>query len=134
MKILVKEKIPSMTVTTLRECGHDVTDIRGTTLQGLNDDEFWQLARREQRLFFTTDKGFTLHRPEAHAGLIIIRLRKPNRLGIHQRVIKALATHKEDEWFGTTVVMRDSVQSVWRSTDLKRMLCPVLHVLIMESS
>ena len=68
----------------------------------------------ESRLLITTDKGFTQHRNESHQGILIIRLRKPNQNKIHQRIMKALNEFSEDECNGTLVVMRDTVQSVWR--------------------
>ncbi len=58
MKILVDENIPTTTVTELREQGHDVLDIRGTSEQGMADRQLWQKAVQEQRLLITTDKGF----------------------------------------------------------------------------
>ena len=47
MKILVDENIPATTVTELREQGHDVLDIRGTSDQGMADQELWQKAVQE---------------------------------------------------------------------------------------
>ena len=38
MKICVDENIPLVTVVELRNLGHDVLDIRGTTEQGLTDE------------------------------------------------------------------------------------------------
>ena len=50
MNILVDENIPLMTVTALRQLGHDVKDIRGTDPQGLHDEELWTLALAEERV------------------------------------------------------------------------------------
>lgn len=115
MKILVDENIPATTVTELREQGHDVIDIRGTSEQGMADQQLWQKAVQEQRLMITTDKGFAEHREEPHHGLLIIRLKQPSRGKIHQRVLQALRRHSSDQWPGLMVVMRDSFQSTWRS-------------------
>ena len=62
MKILVDENIPRMTVNRLRELGHDVRDIRGSSDQGMADAALWDIAVRESRLLITTDKGFTEYR------------------------------------------------------------------------
>lgn len=70
MRILVDENVPLMTVPALREDGHDVLDIRGTRLQGLADDQLWELAQRERRLLITTDKGFARRREEPHGGIL----------------------------------------------------------------
>ena len=115
MKIFADENIPSMTVRDLCSKGFDVADILGTPEQGMPDEKLWQEAQKEKRLLITTDKGFSLHRNEAHHGILIIRLKKPTRLKIHQRIMQAIKKYSEKQWAGLTVVMRDSVQSSWRS-------------------
>lgn len=114
MKILVDENIPGISVSELRKVGHDVADLRGTDRQGLADDELWTLAQLDQRLLISTDKGFAEHRSENHHGILIIRLRQPCEQTIHTRVILALKRFAEHEWPGLLVVMRDSVQSIYR--------------------
>ena len=116
--MLVDENIPIMTVQALRSIGHDVLDIRRTPDEGMPDDNLWQLAQRERRLLITTDKGFTQHRYSTHHGILIVRLRHPNRQRIHQRVMQAITHFPTEEWPGLIVVMRDVVQSVWRSGNI----------------
>ena len=111
---MVDENIPHMTVLMLRELGHDVFDIRRTPDQGMPDENLWELVQRERRLLITTDKGFTQHRYSAHHGILIIRLRQPNRNRIHERVMQAVTQFRDEEWPGLVVVMRDTVQSIWR--------------------
>jgi len=115
MKIFVDENIPLMTVRVLREMGHDVRDIRGTAEKGITDDALWEIAQQEGRLLITTDKGFTQHREELHHGILIVRLRQPNRHKIHQRVMQAMTQFAAEEWRDLLVVMRDVMQSVWRT-------------------
>lgn len=115
MKIFVDENIPALTVERLREAGHDVLDIRGTSRQGLADDELWTLAQTERCVLVTTDKGFTRFRDETHFGMLVIRLRQPNVQRIHTRILAAFRRYADAEWPGRLVVMRDLVQSVYRS-------------------
>ena len=115
MKICVDENIPIITVVELRNLGHDVVDIRGTTEQGLTDELLWEKVQGENRLLITTDKGFTNHRAEAHCGILIVRLRQPNEQKIHARIMQAFNQFSEGEWQELLVVMRDTVQSVWRN-------------------
>ena len=117
MKILVDENVPMMTVQQLRDEGHNVLDIRGTPDEGMEDETLWQMTQREKRLFITTDKGFSQYRNEKHHGILIIRLRQPNRQKIHQRVMQAITQFQEKDWSGLLVVMRDAVQSSWRFED-----------------
>ena len=116
MRALVDENIPHITVAGLRKLAHDVLEIRGTMEQGMSDDLLWARAQNEQRLLITTDKGFVSHRDERHSGVLIIRLRQPNEQKIHARVMQALNRFAEREWPGLLVVMRDTVQSVWRAS------------------
>jgi len=91
MKVAVDENIPLMTVRALRVMGHDVRDIRGTPEEGMDDAPLWEMVQREERVLITTDKGFTQYRTTQHHGLLIIRLRRPNRYRIHQRIMQAMA-------------------------------------------
>lgn len=116
MKIFVDENIPLTTVKQLRSKGFDVTDIRGTPDQGMIDELLWKRTQKEKRLLITTDKGFSICRYEDHYGILIIRLKQPTRLKIHQHIMQAIAKYSEQDWPGLLVVMRDSVQSTWRST------------------
>jgi predicted nuclease of predicted toxin-antitoxin system len=116
MKVLVDENIPHMTVDHLRELGHDVKDIRGTCDQGLADSDLWVLAMDEARLLITTDKGFTEYRGVAgHNGILVVRLRQPNRLKIHESVMLAMRRFQEGDWPSLLVVMRDATISTSRA-------------------
>lgn len=115
MKILVDENIPLMTVQALRESGHDVLDIRGSADEGSADWSLWGIAQQQKRLLISTDKGFASHRDEFHWGMLIVRLRQPNREKIHRRVMRATNQFSADQWRGLLVTMRDVARSVWRS-------------------
>ena len=115
MKVLVDENIPRMTVDRLRELGHDVRDVRGTLEQGSVDSEIWSHVTNEKRLLITTDKGFTEYRGTAHYGILIVRLRQPNRLKIHESIMHAIERFDESQWPGLLVVMRDATISTSRA-------------------
>ena len=63
-----------MTVAALIALGHDVKDIRGTSMQGAADSDLWTLAMVERRALVTTDKGFTEYRSVPHHGILVVRL------------------------------------------------------------
>ena len=115
MKIFIDENIPAMTVNELRQQGIDVIDIRGTKDQGIPDEILWQKAQNEKCLLITTDKGFSNYREQPHYGILIIRLKQPTRSKIRRSVMRALKKYSEKEWPGLMVVMRDAVQSTWKS-------------------
>lgn len=114
MKILVDENIPRMTFEALVNLGHDVRDVRGTTGEGMPDHDLWKVAQDEQRLLITTDKGFSAHRGSEHAGVLIVRLKQPNRERIHDRVLQVISRFEEGEWPGAVMVVRDRAVGVWR--------------------
>jgi len=111
MRILVDENIPRMTVDALSALGNDVKDIRGTPAKGLPDPELWQVAATEARLLITTDKGFSEFRTVPHHGILIVRLRQPNRRKIHHAVMRAIEKFEESEWRNLLVVVRDTTMS-----------------------
>jgi len=114
MKILVDENIPRVTVETLRGLGHDVKDVRGTAQQAMADPDLWQVALTEERLLVTTDKGFTAYRNAHHHGILVVRLRQPNRHKINSSVLLALRRFAESEWPNLVVVVRDRTMSTSR--------------------
>jgi hypothetical protein len=59
-------------------------------------------------------QGLRDYRNENHWGILIVRLHQPNEQRIHVRVMAALRQFPESDWRGLLVVMRDSVQSLYR--------------------
>jgi predicted nuclease of predicted toxin-antitoxin system len=115
MRILVDENIPKATAEALRRLGHDIRDIRGTSHEGISDDELWTIAQRDGRLLITTDRGFSTRRHGKHSGVLIVRLKQPNRSKIHSQVLGTLARFTEEEWPGLVVIVRDRALSVWHA-------------------
>jgi predicted nuclease of predicted toxin-antitoxin system len=115
MRVLVDENIPRMTVEGLRSLGHDVKDIRGASDQGAADADLWRLALAERRALVTTDKGFTEYRSTPHYGILIVRLRQPNRQKIHNSVMHVFERFSEEEWPNLLVVVRDTTMSTSRA-------------------
>ena len=112
MKILIDENIPAMTVEALRDLKHDVQDIRQTKHKGVDDKILWEIAQREERLLVTTDMGFSSHREKKHHGVLIVRLKQPNRQKIHERVMQSIT--QEKDWSGLLLVMHDHLKRSWR--------------------
>jgi Domain of unknown function (DUF5615) len=69
---------------------------------------------RGEHLLITTDKGFTQYHAVPHHGVLIIRLRRPNRHKMHQRIMQALRQFSDTAWSALLVIMWDVVQSTWR--------------------
>ena len=73
------------------------------------------MVQAQGRLLVTTDTGFVEYADAPHWGILIIRLRRPNRAAIHLRVMTALRQYRPEEWPGLLVVTKDRVKSVRRS-------------------
>ena len=114
MKILADENVPGITVRALKDMGHDVSDLRGTDKEGSPDDAVWKIAQEEGRVLLTTDRGFASRRGEDHHGILLVCLKRPSRLRIHERALLAFGQFAETQWPGLVVMMRDTVQSVYR--------------------
>ena len=115
MRVLVDENVPRMTVDSLRALRHDVKDVRGTCDQGVADSDLWALALAESRTLIRTDKGFTEYRSVPHHGILIVRLRQPNRQRIHQAVMRGIERFPDEEWPNLLVVIRDTTMSTSRA-------------------
>lgn len=113
MRILVDENIPLMSVLTLRRLGHEVIDIRGTKDEGISDERLWEVVQENEALLITTDKGFRHHHPSRnHFGILIVRLRRPNRERIHKRILDMMARFSPNEWRGMLVIAQDKIHRV----------------------
>ena len=82
MKFLLDENFPKSAEKLLIELGHQVIDIRGTELQGIDDFRLFELAQENVAVLLTTDRDFyhtvPLRYPNHH-GVIVIALKQPNR-------------------------------------------------------
>jgi predicted nuclease of predicted toxin-antitoxin system len=61
-KIFVDENIPLISVLELKRKGFEIIDVRGTGLEGISDEEVWNIAQQKQCLLITTDKSFSKKR------------------------------------------------------------------------
>lgn len=115
MRIVVDENIPNRTIDELRGQGHAVTDIKQTVHRAGDDETVWEVAQKELALLVSTDKGFADNWDSTHHGILIVRLRQPNREKIHERVMQAMKTVAETDWPGLLLVMRDQTWTSRRS-------------------
>ena len=113
MKILVDENIPNFTVEQLRQLGHDVKDIRGTQQEGIDDSIVWEIAQSENRLLISTDKIFTHnhYRDKNHKGIILVLLKQPTLMKIHNRIMNAANEYSEEMLQNSLIIIKDTVVS-----------------------
>lgn len=85
MKFLLDENFPKSAEKVLIELGHQVIDIRGTKLQGVDDFRLFEIAQENEAILLTTDRDFYHTVPlrySDHHGVIVIALKQPNREAI----------------------------------------------------
>lgn len=110
MNIKLDENLPERLVSVLRDLGHDVDTVRTERLNGRDDIDVWHAAQSAQRFFVTQDLDFSDMRrytPGTHAGLLLVRLAKPGRDALLERVSSLFASEPVNEWRGCLVVTTD---------------------------
>jgi hypothetical protein len=78
---------------------------------GRPDREVWQAAKAADRFLITQDLDFSdlrQYTPGTHAGLLLVRLARPGRKALIDRVKSLFATQPVDQWKGCLVVMTDN--------------------------
>ena len=110
MKIKLDENLPNRLVSVLSDFGHDVDTVRSEQLAGCDDHAVWNGAQSAGRFLITQDLDFSDVRryvPGTHAGLLLVRLAKPGRDVLLERVSMRFATEPVDDWRGCLIVATD---------------------------
>ena len=93
--------------TLLRDLGHDVHTVGDEALIGQEDREIWQAAQKESRFLITQDLDFSDTRrfvPGSHHGILVMRLRSPNRTNLVARIQEVFQSESIDKWAACFVV------------------------------
>jgi predicted nuclease of predicted toxin-antitoxin system len=107
MKIKLDENLPLRLAASLNDLGHDVETVRDEQLIGHRDAEIWEAAQKESRFLITQDMDFSDSRrfaPGSHSGILLVRLRPPNRRNLVVRVAELFQTETTEEWSRCFVV------------------------------
>ncbi|MGB8473117.1 MAG: DUF5615 family PIN-like protein [Candidatus Acidiferrum sp.] len=107
MKIKLDENLPASLTSLIESRGHEVYSICEEGLIGHTDVEVWSAAQRESRFLITQDLDFPdLRRffPGTHHGILLVRLRTPNRENLALRVAEIFRTEDVESWVGCFVV------------------------------
>ena len=110
MNIKLDENMPERLVSVLSDFGHDVDTVRGEQMAGRDDTDVWGAAQSDARFLITQDLDFSdlrRYTPGTHAGLLLVRLPRPGRGALFERVSMLFATEPVVEWRGCLVVATD---------------------------
>ena len=118
MKIKLDENLPERLATVLTRLGHDVDTVYAERLNGRVDADVWNGTQTAERFLITQDLDFSDMRryvPGTHAGLLLVRLARPGRSALLERVSQVFETEKVEDWAGCLVVVTDRKVRVRRS-------------------
>ena len=93
MRFLADESCDFAVIRALRAAGHDVAAVAEITPRA-DDERVMSLAQSEQRILLTEDKNFgqMVHAaPTATPGVILLRFRSRERLGLGRAVVDLVA-------------------------------------------
>jgi predicted nuclease of predicted toxin-antitoxin system len=110
MKIKLDENLPACLRAVLSNLNHDVRTVGEENLSGATDSEVWETAQREARFLITQDLDFSdLRRftPGTHRGVLIVRLRSPDRESLTRRVAGLFRHEDVNRWASCFVVATD---------------------------
>ncbi len=85
MRFKVDENLPREVAQLLQQAGHDATSVLAQHLGGSPDTAIAAVCQQERRVLLTLDLDFANIRnypPEKYAGLIVLRLRRQDKLHI----------------------------------------------------
>lgn len=107
MKIKLDENFPLRLAILLKDLGHDAHTLHDEFLVGHPDREIWEATQKESRFLITQDLDFSDLRqfaPGSHHGMLLVRLRSPNRSDLIERVGELFQKENASEWAGCFVV------------------------------
>jgi len=108
MRIKPDENLPAEITELFASFNHEVDTVQGESLVGFPDEAVFRAAGASGRMLFTQDLDFSdirKFRPGTHPGLVLIRLRDPNRRRIIERMRQVLQTESIDGWSQCFVVI-----------------------------
>lgn len=114
----VDENLPPSVAALLREAGYDACTVNDQGLGGAADPRIADVCRTERRAVVTLDVDFANIRaypPEAHAGLIVLRLTRqdsPHVLAVIRGLLPQLA---HEPLVGRLWIVEEDKLRIWSS-------------------
>lgn len=107
MRIKLDENLPVSLKAVLSNLHHDVHTLPEESLSGASDPAVWEAAQQDARFFITQDLDFSdLRRfaPGTHHGILLVRLRSPDRQSLIRRVTEVFEYEDVSGWAKCFVV------------------------------
>lgn len=106
MRIKLDENLPRAVVRELAQLGHEVDTVNDEGHMGEPDSRVWSVCQGERRFLVTQDLDFSDIRrflPGTHEGILLVRLRRPGRGALFDRVLSIFRNEAVDTWRGCFV-------------------------------
>jgi predicted nuclease of predicted toxin-antitoxin system len=106
MRIKLDENLPRALVPELSQLGHDVQTVNDEGQVGEPDTRIWDVCQSERRFLVTQDLDFSDIRrfvPGTHEGILLVRLKRPGRSALFERVLAIFQTEAAATWQGCFV-------------------------------
>jgi len=119
VNIKLEENLPDRLVGALGALGHGVDTVYVERLNGQIDPNVWSATQAARRFFITQDLDFSdvrRYTPGTHEGLLLVRLARPGRDALFNRVVTVFQTENVEDWRGCLVVVTDRKIRVRRPT------------------
>ena len=110
MRIKLDENLPAGLVPILTALGHEVDTVPAEGIGGKDDDIVWHASQADGRFLVTQDLDFSDQRrfvPGTHHGLLLVRLSRPGRIALFDRITGLFSTEQVEQWSGCLVVATD---------------------------
>lgn len=110
MRIKLDENLPASLAIVLTNLHHDVHTVADENLSGSGDREIWESAQQDRRFLITQDLDFSdlrLFTPGTHYGILLVRLRSPDRQSLIRRVREVFLHEEVSHWAACFVVATD---------------------------
>jgi len=107
MKLKLDENLPLRLATVLRNLDYDFHTLHDEKLAGHADSQIWERAQNESRFLITQAMDFSDSRkfvPGSHYGILLVRLRSPDRTSLVRRIGELFQNENVDNWSGCFVV------------------------------
>jgi len=111
MNVKLDENMPASLADALRALGHDVETVPGEGLAGAPDVEVLHAAWTEERFLITQDIEFSAAAASIagrRPGVLLVRLRRPGRRALADRVARVFRHEDVASWAGATVVLSET--------------------------
>jgi predicted nuclease of predicted toxin-antitoxin system len=110
MKVKLDENLPAFLCDILTALGYQADTVLDEGYGGADDDRIWAAAQEEGRLLVTQDMDFSDFRKfvfHPHNGIVLVRLREPNRAKLIRRLQNVFETEDVRKWPGCFVIVTD---------------------------